>query len=156
MNYSDSQSIDSVNQIKRILTKNCHKKGILEWKKGHSFWKFYWPIFSFFFIFFLSPWHYIGKQETKTSTMNWWNFGQKVIQRAKGAALLHAILSPGTYCDLLEQKIVSYAQKNFSPKYEFLKIKWSKAGFEMKNKNFLILVNVNILLNHCGCVEHWE
>ena len=62
--------------------------------------------------------------------MNWWNFGQKVIQRAKGAALLHAILSSGTYCDLTKQKIVSYRQKNFSPKYEFLKIQLSKPGFE--------------------------
>ena len=89
--HTDSQSNDTVNHIKRQLKKGYSLVG----KMGTYFQNF----IDLIFEYILSSWYYIGKQETKTSTMNWWNFGQKVIQRAQGAALLHAILSSGTYCD---------------------------------------------------------
>ena len=71
-------------------------------KNGQSFFKILLTYFFFYFVPVSLALYWEARDEDVHHELV--EFGQKVIQRAKGAALLHAILSSGTYCDLIQKK----------------------------------------------------
>ena len=126
--YIDSQSTDSVNRIKPILPKIALKMVFLFDKNGHILFENLVTYFFWFFFSFLSPWHYIEKQETKTSTMNWWNLAKKSSKEQREqhfcTQFYHPVLT--VIWSKKRKKNVTHSRIFFSKLYKFLlqKDKW--------------------------------